>query len=177
MATAPTSTLRLKRIASLRRLGAVAKKAAARAASAKLVVKSSKTQLKEARKIFRAEKKAAKQARKKLEAARSALFSRTPKAAVATPKGVAKKKTRAAVTAPPPTKAPAKAAAPKKAKVARKSRRAAKTPGTRAANPMRTAAEVAKSVIERLHNPPPPLPPSPIIPPLANPDSDPAMRP
>lgn len=142
---------------TLNRLKTAAEQAAARAAAAKRRVREAKAQLKVARKLFKAEKKASKQARRKLAAV--ARTERPPKAPRATKAGAPKAGTPKAGTP--------KAVAPK-----RSSKAAAKKPAARRAKPrrppapetMRSAAEVAKSVIERLHAPPPTLPPEPLIP-------------
>jgi DnaK suppressor protein len=159
MATALPSPSRKAEIATVQRLAAAAKKAADRAASAKKLVKTTKAQLKQVRKAFRAEKKAAKQARKKLETARNTLMT--------------KEAGPASLSAPPAKAAPAKKpvvrkavpkAAPDKPKSRRKARRPPKASAGTASKPLRSAAEVAKSVIERLHRPPPSLPPAPLVP-------------
>jgi hypothetical protein len=129
----------------MKRLKAAATKAAARAAAAKTRVREAKATLKQARKLFKIEKKAAKQARRKAMAAVASATVRAAKPAV-----TAKLK--------PPVRKPD--SAPKKIKPRRASSPRARNPvGT-----MRSAAEVAKSVIERLHAPPPILPPTPLIP-------------
>lgn len=136
--------------ATMKRLKAAASKAAARAAAAKEQVRSAKAQLKLARKLFKIEKKAAKQARRKVDAATPVLApSRISKPAAVTGIAVAKPGVRKPV--PPAKPARAVRPAPKP--------RVRKTPGT-----LRSAAEVAKSVIERLHSPPPTLPPTLVIP-------------
>jgi hypothetical protein len=139
------------KIATPLQLRAVAKKAAADARTAKLKVRAAKAALKTARKHFKAAKKAAKQARKKLEILRSAPpRSKTPPAGSTKSVRVAK--------SPPPKAAPIRKARPvRKSRAAPKSKR----PGI---EPMRTAAEVAKSVIERLHSAPPVLPPAALMP-------------
>ena len=161
----------------IKRLNEAAAKAVARASAAKEELRSAKGRLKQARKLFKAEKKAAKQARRKLDAAVATAAARTPRPAAtlklkpavrrssalkpvsvrkaAAPKAVspkaAAKKSASKRTAP--KKAAAKRA-PKKASLSRTPKPGAvKTPNT-----MRSAAEVAKSVIERLHAPPPTLP-------------------
>jgi hypothetical protein len=58
--------------------------------------------------------------------------------------------------------------AAKKAPVSRKRRRAPKVRVAAAADHLRSASDVAKSVIERLRSAPPTLPPAPVIP--ADPD-------
>jgi hypothetical protein len=126
----------------LNRLKSAAAKAAARAAAAKEQVREAKAQLKVARKLFKAEKKAAKQARRKVDAA-------VQKARPVKRARVAK---AAAIVKPS-----------RKAASGKLSGRGAK-PALQAPDSMRSAAEVAKSVIERLHAPPPALPPEPIIP-------------
>ncbi|MEA3142366.1 MAG: hypothetical protein QOK23_4535 [Gammaproteobacteria bacterium] len=150
--------------ATMQRLKAAAAKAAARAAGAKEQVRSAKALLKQARKAFKAEKKAAKQARRKLDAA----------AAVRVQDGAAK----AAVGPKPPVRGavrtPARGlkrnavrkAAPGAASPARPvpKTRAPKAGAPKPPDTMRSAAEVAKSVIERLHSPPPVLAPAAVIP-------------
>jgi hypothetical protein len=138
MATNP-STMKL--------LKAATAKAAARAAAAKQQVRSAKAKLKQARKLFKVEKKAAKQARRQMDAAAAAVAPRRePKpvvdAKVAVTKGVvAKARVRKPATVPKPARA----------------RRAPKPSARKSPETMRSAAEVAKSVIERLHSPPPVL--------------------
>jgi hypothetical protein len=133
----------------VKRLRDAAVKAAASVSAAKGELKAAKSQLKQARKVFKAEKKAAKQLRRKLEEAVAAASVRPKKPNVAP----------ARKAAAPGTKAVKKAAVsqdlPKRSKP-----RAKKAPNT-----LRSAADVAKSVIERLHAPPPLLPPAPVIPP------------
>ena len=170
-------------------LKTAAAKAAARAAAAKRQVRLAKAQLKQARKAFKAAKKAAKQARRQVDAAGS---SRRPRPAATLklqpairkaslpPKTLRKPKTLRNPQGLRKPHAPRKpqnvqlkaavtSAASKrtlKKSVARVSKaRAPKVP------PMRSAAEIAKTVIERLHAPPPVLP-APIIPPEAKPISD-----
>lgn len=167
---------------SLKRLKTAAAKAAASAAAAKRQVRLAKAQLKQARKAFKAAKKAAKQARRQVEAAGS---SRRPRPA-------ATLKLRPAIrkaSFPPKTLRKAqterkpKTAHPKPAAAGAASKRILKKPVARVSKarapkvpPMRSAAEIAKTVIERLHAPPPVLPPpvlpAPIIPPDAKPISD-----
>jgi hypothetical protein len=150
--------------ATMQRLKAAAAKAAARAAGAKEQVRSAKALLKQARKAFKAEKKAAKQARRKVDAASAALVQdRAAKAAVdpKTPgRGAARSPTRS-LSRNAVRKAARGAASP--ARPVPKTR----TPKAQAPKPpdtMRSAAEVAKSVIERLHSPPPVLAPAAVIP-------------
>jgi hypothetical protein len=158
----------------IKRLKEAAAKAVARASAAKEELRSAKGRLKQARKLFKAEKKAAKQARRKLGAAVATAAARTPRPAatlklkpavrrpsavkpVATRKAAAPKaaSTKAAAKKSPPKKVSRKRSALKKASQNRMPKAGAvKTP----ANTMRSAAEVAKSVIERLHAPPPTLP-------------------
>jgi hypothetical protein len=137
-----------------------AEKGAARADAAKQQVRAAKAALKRARKLFKAAKKSAKQARKKLEAAAAA--TRPPrKASRRTPVRLGKPAAKApAVKAP--KKAPQKAR--KKAAVSRKPRRARKVRAPAATDHLRSASDVAKSVIERLRSAPPTLPPAPVIP-------------
>jgi len=133
----------------MKRLKAEAAKAAARAAAAKDQVRSAKAQLKQARKLFKVEKKVAKQARRKMDAAAVAVApGRVSKPVAVAKVAVAKPRVRKPTTAPKPARSAARPA-PKS--------RARRSPET-----MRSAAEVAKSVIERLHSPPPALP-TPII--------------
>jgi hypothetical protein len=135
-------------IATMKRLKAAAAQAAARAAAAKDKVRSAKAELKQARKLLKAEKKAAKQARRKVEAAAAAAAPVRPKPAALVQPSVRKRAPAKSVRSAP-RRTPKPRAAPKL--------RAAKSPAT-----MRTAAQVAKTVIERLHRPPP-LAPAPII--------------
>jgi hypothetical protein len=160
----------------IKRLKIAATKAAARAAAAKTQVRAAKAHLKQARKLFKTEKKAAKQARRKVDAAATSSAKRTPrpaatlklnpavrKSSATQPVRAARKILKAAPkNAPkePPRKPPKKA--PKEAAKKIKPRRPAKARAQ--ATGMRSAAEVAKSVIERLHAPPPILPPAPVIP-------------
>src|ERR1700689_3051167 len=150
----------------IKRLKIAATKAAARAAAAKTQVRAAKAQLKQARKLFKTEKKAAKQARQKVDAAASAT-KRAPRPAAALKLKPAVRKS----SAPKPVRAARKSpkaaletikttpkGLPKKIKPRRAAKARAEAPG------MRSAADVAKSVIERLHAPPPMLPPEPVIP-------------
>src|ERR1700689_3190166 len=156
----------------IKRLKLAATKAAARAAAAKTQVRAAKAQLKQARKVFKTEKKAAKQARRKVDAATPAkrraprpaatlelkpairkpaatkpvpATRKTPKAPRKTPKAARKIPKAARKTSPKPPPRKLRAPGPAKPRV--------KVPA------MRSAAEVAKSVFERLHAPPPTLPP------------------
>jgi predicted RNase H-like nuclease (RuvC/YqgF family) len=122
---------------TVERLREAATKAAARVAAAKDEIKAVKSRLKQARKAFKAEKRAAKQLRRNLKDAVSARLARPPK------------------TARRP-----KPALSRKTPIARAKRKAATR---RAPDTLRSAAEVAKSVIERLQAPPPLLPPAPVI--------------
>jgi hypothetical protein len=133
-----------------------AEKGAARADAAKQQVRAAKAALKRARKLFKSAKKSAKQARKKLEAA-----------AAATRRPSKPSRRRPARLGKPAVKAPAVKAA-KKASVSRKRRRTPKVRVPAAADHLRSASDVAKSVIERLRSAPPTLPPAPVIP--ADPD-------
>ncbi|MEO7206333.1 MAG: hypothetical protein ABI356_05565 [Steroidobacteraceae bacterium] len=147
----------------IKRLKLAATKAAARAAAAKTEVRVAKAQLKQARKLFKTEKKAAKQARRKVDAAAVSAARRapTPAATLKLKPAVRKAGAKPVLTGRKPPQAALKTTAKNLLKKI-KPRRAAKTrtevPG------MRSAAEVAKSVIERLHAPPPVLPPAPVIP-------------
>jgi hypothetical protein len=166
-------------VATMKRLKADAAKAAARASAAKGEVRSAKAQLKQARKLFKVEKKAAKQARKKVDAARAVAQVRTPKgASPAKPAGDRKSPAIRKPTAAPSVKPVSPKSGPKKAKprAASKPRAAKSQPDT-----LRSAAEVAKSVIERLHSAPPVLPgpivsPEPVEPPADAPTGAP-MKP
>jgi hypothetical protein len=130
-----------------------AEKAAARVDAAKQQVRAAKVALKRARKLFKTEKKAAKQAKKKAKAALAA--ARPPKARPPKP----------ARTAKSTVKAPAaKRRIPKTVPVVRKSRRMRKPRADASPEYLRSAADVAKSVIDRLQSPPPGLPPEPSIP-------------
>jgi colicin import membrane protein len=147
----------------IKRLKIAATKAAARAAAAKTQVRAAKAQLKQARKLFKTEKKAAKQARQKVDAAASAT-TRAPRPAAALKLKRAVRKSSATKPLRAARKSPKAAlkTTPKGPSKKIKPRRAAKARGQ--APGMRSAAEVAKSVIERLHAPPPILPPEPLIP-------------
>jgi len=138
-----------------------AEKGAARADAAKQQVRAAKAALKRARKLFKAAKKSAKQARKKLEAA-AAATRRARKPSRRRPARLGKPAVKA-----PVVKAPAVKAA-KKASISRKRRRVPKVRVPAAADYLRSASDVAKSVIERLRSAPPTLPPAPVIP--ADPD-------
>jgi hypothetical protein len=137
----------------IKRLKAAALQAAGRAAAAKTQVRTAKAQLKQARKLFKIEKRAAKQARREADAA--AKIARAPRPAATLELEPAVRK--ASRAKPPKTAAKT---SPKKIRPPR----AAKAPAAEAPDTMRSAAEVAKSVIERLHAPPPILPPAPAIP-------------
>jgi hypothetical protein len=145
---------------------AAAAKSATRIAAAKRQVRSAKAQLKLARKLLKAEKKTAKQARKEAKAAQLTQAVRVVKEASIAKQQPPQKSGRAA-------KSKVQAAAPKRTATKRTTvkRSAAKQPATDA---MRSAADVAKSVIERLQSPPPALPPEPIIPAVL---PDPAKQP
>jgi hypothetical protein len=155
----------------IKRLKIAATKAAARAAAAKTQVRAAKAQLKQARKLFKTEKKAAKQARQKVDAAASAK-TRAPRPAAtlelkpAVRKSAATKPVRAAPKRPQASLKTTAKGPPKKLKPRRAAKARAQAPG------MRSAAEVAKSVIERLHAPPPILPPEPVIAPVPSSSSD-----
>ena len=142
---------------SLKRLKTASAKAAAGAASAKRQVRLAKAQLKQARKVFKAAKRAAKQARRQVDAAGSS----RPRRPAATLK--LKPAIRKASPAPKSVRAP-KSAQPKPALKKTVPRRVSKARAPKVP-PMRSAAEIAKTVIDRLHAPPPILPPAPIIPP------------
>ena len=141
-----------------------AEKGAARADAAKQQVRAAKAALKRARKLFKAAKKSAKQARKKLAAAVAA--TRPPRKPSRRPPVRADKPAAKAPAVKAPKKAPKKAPqkAPKKAAVSRKPRRARKVRAPAATDHLRSASDVAKSVIERLRSAPPTLPPAPVIP-------------
>lgn len=157
----------------VKRLKAAVAKAAARASIAKDEVRAAKARLKLARKALKAEKKATKQSRRKLDAAVASALKRAPRPA-------ANLKLKPAIRKTPAAKAvPAKAAAAKaalaksapamstskKKRARRFNQRRSNKPSVKSQpDTMRTAAEVAKSVIERLHSPPPILPPLPVIP-------------
>jgi hypothetical protein len=101
---------------------------------AKQAVRLAKAQLKKARKLYKAAKKAAKLSRKAAKPAKT------------------RKSVKARATARPAVKAApvaAKHVVPKPKRVAPQ---------------MRSTEEITKTVIERLHNPPPVLPPDPVIP-------------
>jgi len=144
--------------ATMNRLKAAAAKAAARAAAAKEQVRSAKARLKQARKLFKIEKKAAKQTRKKVDAAAAAPASGDVKPVAVAKTAVTKTVVAKPAVAKPSVRKPASAAKrPRPVSRPSPKPRARKSPEI-----MRSAAEVAKSVIERLHNPPPTLP-TPII--------------
>jgi hypothetical protein len=165
----------------IKRLKVAATKAAARAVAAKTQVRAAKVQLKQARKLFKTEKKAAKQAQRKVEAAATSAAKRAPRPAAtlklkpavrkssatqpvrATQSVRATRKIPQAAPKNKPKKLPKKAAkkAAEKAPKMIKPRRPAKA--RTQATGMRSAAEVAKSVIERLHAPPPILPHAPVL--------------
>jgi hypothetical protein len=139
----------------VKRLKEAATKASARVAAAKDDLKAVKSRLKQARKAFKAEKKAAKQLRRKLKEAVAATLVR-----------------RRRPSPSPKTKAPlAKAQAKRKSAARRRPKPRTKARTKPAPDTMRSAAEVAKSVIERLHAPPPLLPPAPLIAPSVPGDS------
>ena len=144
----------------IKRLKAAAAKASARAAAAKNEVRAAKARLKQARKAFKAERKAAKQARRKVDAAAARTARKPRPAATLKLKPAIRKRAPAKVAAKTKGAPKAKKAGPLKSS---KPRAVKPTPET-----MRSAAEVAKSVIERLHAPPPVLPPEPHIPPSAS---------
>jgi hypothetical protein len=156
-----------------KRLKTAAEKAAARAATAKSQVRLAKAQLKQARKAFKAAKKAAKQARRQVDAAGSAR-PRRPAATLKLKPAIRKASSAVKSVRAPKTAQPKPAVAgmsskriPKKTVPRRVSKaRAPKVPQ------MRSAAEIAKTVIDRLHAPPPILPPAPIMAPDAKPISD-----
>jgi hypothetical protein len=154
----------------MKRLKEAAAKAAARAAAAKEQVRSAKARLKQARKLFKIEKKAAKQARKKVDAAAAAPAPGQTKPAEVAKIAVAKPSVAKPAVAKPRVRKPAPAAKPARpVSRATPKLRARKSPET-----MRSAAEVAKSVIERLHSPPPTLPPTPMV---SDPPQAPAQTP
>jgi DnaK suppressor protein len=134
-------------------LKADAEKGAARSDAAKQQVRAAKTALKRARKLFKAAKKSAKEARKKLEGALAAM-TRPPKKPG---------RRRPARQAKPAVKAPVVKAG-KKAAVSRKPRRAKRPRASAPRDHMRSASDVAKSVIQRLQSPPPTLAPAPLMP-------------
>lgn len=146
--------------AFIKGLKAAAVKAAGRAAAAKTQVRAAKAQLKQARKLFKMEKRAAKRARRELDAASA--IARAPRPAATLELEPAVRKGSAAKPLLAPRRSPPKTAAKSLPKKIRP--RAAKARAQEAPDTMRSAAEVAKSVIERLHAPPPILPPPPIIP-------------
>lgn len=164
---------------TLKKLKGAAVKSAARAAAAKRQVRLAKAELKQARKAFKAAKKAAKQARRQVDAAGTARpprpaaklkLKRAIRKAPSVPKSVPAPKSRRArksalVKGAPPGVAPKR---PLKKTVVRRvsTARAPKAPQ------MRSAAEIAKTVIDRLHAPPPMLPPAPVIAPDTRPLSE-----
>ena len=130
--------------AATRRLSARAAKAAARAKQAKEQVRAAKAQLKKARKLAKAAKKAAKQARKNVEAAadRAAAATNAEAAAAAKPAGT---KAAGTLRRPKSTKSAKPAVRPKTG--ADRPRPAAPK---RAPKPRQSAAQAARSVIDRL---------------------------
>jgi hypothetical protein len=171
----------------IKRLKEAVAKAVARASAAKDDLRSAKGRLKQARKLFKAEKKAAKQARRKLDAAVATAAARTPRPAATLKLKPAVRRSSAAkplpvrkATAPKEAspkaaaKSPSKRTEPKKPASKRaapnKASRTPKPGAVKKPNAMRSAAEVAKSVIERLHAPPPTLPQA--IPAAIVPDRD-----
>jgi hypothetical protein len=158
--------------ALIHRLKSDAAKAELQAAAAKRRVRAAKAALKQSRKLYKAEKKAAKQARKKFAAARTMALTRKPEPDLIKPSRIAK----GAPSAKAPrmksaaAKAPAvKSNAKKRARVSRKPRRAPKLLAPAAPDPMRSAADVAKSVIQRLQSPAPaPKPAAPADPVIGN---------
>jgi hypothetical protein len=156
---------------SLKLLKTASAKAAARAAAAKGQVRLAKAQLKQARKVFKAAKRAAKQARRQVDAAGSSR-PRRPAATLKLKPAIRKassapKSVRAPKTAQP--KPAVKKTVPRVSKARLSKARVPKALAPKARGPkvppMRSAAEIAKTVIDRLHAPPPILPPAPIIPP------------
>lgn len=161
----------------IKRLKVAATKAAARAVAAKTQVRAAKAQLKQARKLFKTEKKAAKQAQRKVEAAATSAAKRAPrpaatlklkpavrKSSATQPVRATRKIPKAAPKNTPkesPKESPKKS--PKKAPKKIKPRRPVKARTQATGTGMRSAAEVAKSVIERLHAPPPILPHAPVL--------------
>ncbi len=140
--------------AAAQKLAAQADKAKAAAVLAKQQVREAKATLKRARKAAKAAKKTAKDAARKAAEALSLLARSVPiapKKAPAAPDRppVARKKAAAARLPMKPVDAARVVKAPKK-----------KSKGL----PARSAAEVARSVIERLQAPPPTLPPEPNVP-------------
>lgn len=176
---------------TVKKLKAAAAKSAAQAAAAKRQVRLAKAGLKQARKAFKAAKKAAKQARRQVEAAGTARPPRpaatlklkpairkspsAPKFVPAPKSGRTRKALAARKTVPARKTAQAKAAptgvAPKRSVKKTVVRRVSTARAPKAPH-MRSAAEIAKTVIDRLHAPPPILPPAPIIPPDTGPISE-----
>lgn len=142
----------------VKRLREASVQAAARVSAAKGDLKAVKSQLKQARKVLKAEKKAAKQLRRKLKEAVAATFVRRPKPAAS---AKAKAPVAKVQTSLQSTAAPKKPPARKKRKSA--ARPVARSREKAAPDTLRSAAEVAKSVIERLHAPPPLLAPAAVI--------------
>jgi hypothetical protein len=165
---------------SLKRLKTVSAKAAARAAAAKSQVRLAKVQLKQARKAFKAAKRAAKQARRQVDAAGSAR-PRRPAATLKLKPAIRKASPPKAARTPKTVRTP-KTARPKpgvprvasKRSMQKRAPRQVSKARVPKAPQMRSAAEIAKTVIERLHAPPPVLAPAPIVPPapVIPPDTD-----
>jgi hypothetical protein len=157
---------------TMKRLKAAAAKAAEFAAAAKEGVREAKAKLKHARKSFKAAKKVAKQARRKIDEAAAVPARPAPKAKSPSKLKFPSKTQSAAKPRPTvkPTGMPQ--GGPKEdvrsgssaAKPKRRLKRVTKSDALEPPETMRSAAEVAKSVIERLHSPPPLLPPMPAIP-------------
>jgi hypothetical protein len=159
---------------TMKRLKAAAAKATEFAAAAKEGVREAKARLKHARKLFKAAKKAAKQARRKVDAASAVAVGAKPalKAKSVLNARPAPKPLLKAAVKPPIRLKPAVRAATAASKPKRRVKRASKPDSVPPPETMRSAAEVAKSVIERLHSPPPLLPPTPAIP-TPEPESEP----
>jgi hypothetical protein len=160
------------KLATVKQLKEAAVKAAARVSTAKDDLKAVKSRLKDARKLFKAEKKSARQLRRKLKEAVAARLLRQLKPKVTAKAKTAPAKPKAKLVVQAPTRR--KKATPTRGGIVSKAAAKKQKPG-RTSKPrsnsqptsMRSAAEVAKSVIDRLHAPPPLLPPTPIIPPAA----------
>ena len=144
---------------TMKRLKAAADEAAEFATAAKEDVRTAKAKLKHARKLFKAAKKVAKQARRKVGAAAAAATAAPDGASLksAKPRAVPKATAQPKIKLKPSHRAEDAVSKPQ----SRVQRRAPNPSAPTPPEPMRSAAEVAKSVIERLHSPPPLLPPTP----------------
>ena len=147
-------------------------KAQAAAAAAKLEVKRIKGLLKQARRVSKGAKQLVKDARRKAKAetaadakAKSSLRGTSKGTPKGSPTGTRKDPLAKST---PVSSAPATSTAARAGtvpKVPAITVRKARAPRLKSTQTLRSAAEVAKSVIERLQSPPPVLPPEPNLPP------------